>query len=220
MAPTDRQAREQSAVREKILAAARALFVDRGYEAVSLRKIAESIGYTAPALYTHFPDKTEILKALCRDDFGALAKVFGKLAEIADPVERIYRVGMTYIRFGKEWPNHYRLMFMTPNLGTIAPPDAEDIELFKDPDQDAYAFFRHAVGEALAAGRFRDEYRDAELLTQTLWAGVHGVASLEITHGEDCPWVDLRAHEKRATTMCAAVLRGLLKDPDSLEVPS
>lgn len=219
MAPTDRQAREQTAVKDKILAAARTLFVEHGYEAVSLRKIAESIGYTAPALYTHFPDKAEILKELCRRDFDSLAEVFGKLAEIPDPVQRIYRVGMTYIRFAKEWPNHYRLMFMTPNLGTIAPPDAEDLKHMNDPDQDAYAFLRHAVGEALAAGRFRDEYRDAELLTQTLWAGVHGVASLDITHG-DCPWVNLRAHEKRARTMCASALRGLLKHPDSLEVPS
>jgi AcrR family transcriptional regulator len=219
MPPTDRQAKEQAAVKEKILASARALFVEHGVEAVSLRKIAESIGYTAPALYTHFSDKAEILKELCRRDFDALAQVFVRLAEIPDPVERIYRVGMTYIRFAKDWPNHYRLMFMTPNLARIAPPDAADLEAMNDPDQDAYAFLKRAVAEALAAGRFRDELKDVELLTQTLWAGVHGVASLEITHAE-CPWVNLRAHEKRAKTMCAAVLRGLLKDPESLEVAS
>lgn len=216
MAPSERQIQEQVAVKEKILASAREMFVRDGYEAVSLRKIAESIGYTAPALYTHFADKGEILAELCRQDFGALAGQFNKLGRIPDPVERIYRIGLGYIRFALEHPNHYRLMFMTPNLGKIAPPSEADIAAMNDPDQDAYAFLRHTVKEALDAGRFRSEYKDAELLTQTLWAGVHGVASLEITHG-DCPWCDWRALDRRSKVMCGAMLRGLLKNPEELE---
>lgn len=216
MAPSERQIQEQAAVKEKILASAREMFVRDGYEAVSLRKIAESIGYTAPALYTHFADKEQILSELCRQDFHALAGHFNKLARVPDPIERIYRIGLGYIRFALEHPNHYRLMFMTPNLDKIAPPTDADIAAMNDPDQDAYAFLRHTVREALDAGRFRPEYKDVELLTQTLWAGVHGVASLEITHG-DCPWCDWRALDRRSKTMCGSMLRGLLRNPDDLE---
>ncbi len=203
-------------MKERILGAAREMFLRDGFEAVSLRKIAESIGYTAPALYTHFSDKEEILAELCRRDFGALAVQFNKLARVADPVERIFRSGLGYIRFAIEHPNHYRLMFMTPNLGKIAPPTEADIEAMNDPDQDAYAFLRHAVREALECGRFRPEYKDADLLAQTLWAGVHGVASLQITHG-DCPWCDWRSLDKRSKAMCGSMLRGLLRNPDDLE---
>lgn len=216
MSPTERQVSEQAAVREKILNAARELFVKQGIEAVSLRKIADSIGYTAPALYTHFPDKQGILAELCRQDFAALAGAFLKLSRVADPVERIYRIGLGYIRFAIEHPNHYRLMFMTPSLATMAPPTPEDIASMDDPDRDAYAFLHKAVKEALAAGRFRPEYKDSELLAQTLWAGVHGVASLEITHS-DCPWAGWRSLDRRSKTMCASVLRGLLKDPSEME---
>ena len=69
--------------------------------------------------------------------------------------------------------------------------------------------------QAADAGRLRDEYADAELAAQTLWAGVHGVASLEVTHAE-CPWVRLRPLEKRSAALCAATLRGMLRAPDEL----
>lgn len=217
MSPTDRQVRELAETRERILAAARELFVAHGYEAVSLRKIAESIGYTAPALYTHFKDKQEIVQELCRQDFGRLAEVFLKLGRVGDPVQRIFRIGMTYIKFAREHPNHYRLMFMTPGLARIAPPTEADLAHMNDPDHDAYAFLLQTVEAALVDGRFRDDLRDPELLTQTLWAAVHGVAAIEITHA-DCPWLELRSVERRSRLMCAAVLRGLLRDPASLEV--
>jgi AcrR family transcriptional regulator len=216
MALTERQVREQAAVKDKILEAARRLFVDHGYEAVSLRKIAETIGYTAPALYTHFSDKSELLAELCRRDFHSLARVFVRMSKVKDPVQRIYRIGLAYIRFAREHPEHYRLMFMTPHLADLAPPSEEDIAAMNDPDKDAYAFLQRAVEEALAEGAFRDEYTDAEIITQTLWSGVHGVASLEITHG-DCPWVGWKGIERRSRLMCSALLRGLLKTPERLE---
>lgn len=216
MALTERQSREQAAVKDKILDAARRLFVKHGYEAVSLRKIAETIGYTAPALYTHFSDKSELLAELCRRDFDSLAQVSVRLSRVKDPVQRIHRIGLTYIRFALEHPEHYRLMFMTPHLADLAPPTEEDIAAMGDPDKDAYAFLERAVAEAMAEGAFRDEYTDAEILTQTLWSGVHGVASLEITHG-DCPWVGWKGLDRRSRLMCSALLRGLLKDPERLE---
>ncbi|MFM9958960.1 MAG: TetR/AcrR family transcriptional regulator [Phycisphaerales bacterium] len=216
MASADRRTRERAEVQEKILDAAREQFLAGGYEAVSLRKIAEAIEYTAPALYTHFKDKTELLRAMCRKDFAALDDVFLKMAKIADPVERIYRIGLSYIKFAHEHPKHYRFMFMTPGLAEIVPPTAEDLEHMNDPDKDAYAFFHLTVRQAVEAGRFRPEYGDAELSAQTLWAGVHGVASLEVTHA-DCPWVKLRPLGKRSKALCAAVLRGMLINPREME---
>ncbi len=210
MTSTDRRAREQAAVREKILAAARDLFVRHGYEAVSLRKIAEAIEYSAPALYTHFADKEEILVELCRQDFASLAAHFNKIGRVPDPVARIYQIGRAYIRFAHEFPNQYRLMFMTPDLHRVEPRQ-EDLDHKGDPDHDAFAFLKRAVEEAMERGAFAPEHKDPELLAQVLWAGVHGVASLQVSHGE-CPWMDWRSLDRRSRTMCEAVLRGLLNE--------
>lgn len=215
MTSEDRRARERSAVQERILNAARDLFLKEGVEAVSLRKIAEAIEYTAPALYTHFRDKNEILKALCRQDFGALSAALLRAAKIADPAQRILRIGHAYIRFAVENPHQYRFMMMTAHPPEVE-PDAEDLADKDDPERNGYAALRQGVADAIAQGLMRPDIKDAELGAQVLWAGVHGIASLEIAMGQD-PWIDWRSLDRRARLMCEAVLRGMLRDPARLE---
>ena len=79
-----------------------------------------------------------------------------------------------------------------------------------NPEEDAYEFLRATVAEALYTGAFRDELKDIDLIAQTLWAGVHGVVSLQIAKNED-PWVPWRSLKKRAELMIASQLHGLLK---------
>lgn len=211
MTSEERRARERAAVQERILNAARDLFIKDGYESVSLRKIAEAIEYTPPALYTHFSDKAELLRALCRRDFGALSEVITSVSRVTDPLERIMAIGHAYVRFAVEHPHHYRFMFMTKHPAEVGPAP-EDLAVMNNPDLDGYAFLRQSVSAAIEAGLLRPEFSDAELGAQTLWAGVHGVASLEITMGADpcMPWVDLDA---RARAMCASLLRGMVREP-------
>ena len=202
---------EKAELREKILNAARTIFVTEGYEAVTMREIARSIGYTATALYYHFPDKRSLMVALCNRDYLALAKYLQKIGRIADPVERIGEMGQAYVNFGLEYPQHYRLMFMTPQPD----PTDEDHQLEKgNPDQDAYAFLHGAVAEAHAAGRFRKKYKDPELLAQAFWACVHGIVSLHLTKGNDT-WIDWRNPAKTAEVQIDALLRGCLKKEES-----
>lgn len=218
MASQDRRAREKAKVHEKILGAARGLFLKHGYEAVSLRKIAEAIDYTAPAIYTHFKDKREVLMALCRADFGELTAGCLKLASVADPVERIRQAGRSYIRFAVEHPQQYQLMFMRTHPPDIEPAP-EDLAKMNDPDQDGYALLRASVQQAIAEGRLRPELRDAELIAQVLWASMHGIASLQITHEHD-PWVTWRSLDRRTSLMIDSVLRGMLLDPTQLDRPA
>jgi hypothetical protein len=51
----------------------------------------------------------------------------------------------------------------------------------------------------------------AEIVSQTLWASVHGVISLHIAKGED-PWVDWRPLHDRAEFMLDLTLRGLMPE--------
>jgi AcrR family transcriptional regulator len=64
-------------MRERILSVATAMFVERGYEGVAMREIAEACGISKPALYYHFAGKSDVLNAVFT----------GYLAEIADVVE-------------------------------------------------------------------------------------------------------------------------------------
>ena len=209
MGVKERREREKSETRDKILDAARELFITEGYEGVSMRKVADKIEYSATAIYVHFADKEDLFRELCHQDFARLAEVFQGAAMPLDPVERLKHIGRTYVEFGVRYPNHYKLMFMTQHPG--ARLDEQDLEVKGNPEVDAYAFLKLTVEQTIHAGRFRDDLKDPELISQTLWAAVHGVISLSIAKCND-PWVEWRPMEQRVELMLNATLRGLLKE--------
>jgi len=210
----ERRAREKSETRDKILDAARELFVSEGYEGVSMRRVAEKIEYSPTAIYVYFADKQELFHELCQQDYARLAEVFQSSAMSSDPIERLKQIGSTYIEFGVRYPNHYKFMFMTPH--PPHEPDEEDREVMGNPEVDAYAFLKWAVQQAIDAGRLREEFQDAELISQTLWAAVHGVISLDIAKCTD-PWVDWRPLQQRAQLMLDVTLRGLVRHPSEVK---
>lgn len=211
MGTKERRAREKEELKEKILDAARELFVAQGYEAVTMRKIAAAIEYSPTAIYLHFADKEAIVRELCDTDFAHLASHFRKIAKIADPLERLRAAGRAYAGFGAKHPNHYRMMFMTPH--PPHDPASSRIEV-GNPEQDAYAFLKWTVGEAIAQGRLRPELGDVELASQIVWAGVHGIVSLRLSKQNE-PWVAWRGEKRTVEAMLDTLIRGIARQPEA-----
>ncbi len=206
MGSTERREREKEQLRRKILDTARQMFANEGYDAVSMRRIAQKIEYSPTAIYLHFKDKESLFSELCNADFRRLAKAFASMTEVKDAVERLRKIGHAYIGFALEYPNHYRLMFMTPH-----PEEHKPEELDKgNPEEDAYAFLKVTVEACMKAGAFRPGLKNSELIAQTLWAGVHGVASLQIAKHHD-HWVSWCPITERTEIMLESLLNGLLK---------
>src|SRR5829696_7163436 len=112
MGSLERREREKQELRGRILEAARELFLAHGYDAVTMRKIAERIEYSPTAIYQHFADKDALVAELCRHDFRNFAAHFARAAATEDPIERLRASGRAYFDFAVEYPQHYRLMFM------------------------------------------------------------------------------------------------------------
>ena len=210
MGVKERREREKSETRDKILDAARELFISEGYEGVSMRKVAEKIEYSPTAIYVYFADKNELFHELCHQVYARLAEVFQSSVMLSDPIERLKQIGAIYVDFGARYPNHYKFMFMTPHP-ELAPYE-EDEGIRGNPEEDAYAFLKWAVQKAIDAGCFREELKDAEIISQTLWAGVHGVISLHIAKCKDA-WVQWRPLAERAQMMLDVNLRGMQRAP-------
>jgi len=181
----ERKARQKKFLRQEILDAASELFVEEGYENVSMRRIAEKIEYSPTTIYIYFRDKAELLEQVCQETFSRLNVILTRLSEQpGDPVERLKRGLTAYVRFGLENPHHYRATFMMPI------PEGFDKEKYHRPDSPgmlAFDILRRNVYECINASKFRNV--DPELISQTLWAGVHGVTALLITFDDGFPWV-------------------------------
>ncbi len=208
MTPAERREAAKAALREQILDASRRLFAEHGFAQVTMRRIAQEIGYSATTIYLHFPDKISLMQELCARDFQALQQGFLAALSATDPVERIRALGLAYVRFGASHPHHYRLMFMTG----LQDAEAEEVKrespiAHGDPSQDAYALLVAQVAAAQAAGALRTAEGDPHRTAQTLWAGLHGVIALHLDKGND-PWVPWRPLGEQAGTMIDVLLRG------------
>lgn len=217
MNTVDRRTRERMDVQERILNAARELFAGRGFEAVTMRQIADAIEYTPGAIYVYFKDKRELMLALCRHDFESFESQMRELSRHEhDPLARICKMGQAYLAFAFAHPRHYELMFMTKFPADVELPP-EELAKMQDPEQNAYAFLGLCVREAMAQGLLRADLRDPDLVTQTLWMALHGVAAASITFAGD-PCMKLESPPERGgTEMRRTLMYGLVRDPRRVE---
>lgn len=71
--------------REKILAAAKALFTERGYEGATIRDIASGAGMSTGAVFASFTDKSDLFAEIVRAEHDALHEALRAAAEGRTP---------------------------------------------------------------------------------------------------------------------------------------
>ena len=118
----ERQERDREAVRRSILDAARELFMEEGYENVSIRKIAERIEYSPAAIYGYFASKDDIFFALAEEGFRLLYGSRDHIAELdaLPPLERIRSIFWRFYEFSREQPQYFALMFVDRTVPRIS----------------------------------------------------------------------------------------------------
>ena len=164
---------ENGDLRRRILDTARHLLVKKGYQNLSMRKIADAIGYSATSIYLYFDSKDALLHALIHEGMMQLQDELSETA--ADrpdaPVERLQALCRTFIDFGLENPEYYEIMFqLRPERMERYPP-----EKYRQARNNLDVFSR-ALEEGEEQGVF--EVDDPRVLTSTIWASLHGTVSL------------------------------------------
>ena len=180
--------------REEILAAAARLFLELGIDNVSTRRIAQAVGISQTSLYVYFPNKAALLEVLCDQCFVKLvALAHSPEAQAGGPLDRLRWLMRTYVRFGVEHSDEYRLSFMIKHQHTGK--TAADIAAFLDctvprsampPGMQCFMVLQDCVNDLAKAGMLR---LDPRLAAQVIWAAGHGLVSLLITMPE-FPWVE------------------------------
>src|SRR5439155_6159206 len=120
----ERQERDREAVRRSILDAARELFVAEGFQNVSIRKIAERIEYSPPAIYGYYPSKDDIFFALAEEGFrrlcdgGAAARTAA--ADAPPSLDRVRAIFLRLYEFSRDHPQYFALMFVDRSVPRIS----------------------------------------------------------------------------------------------------
>ncbi|MER6003184.1 TetR/AcrR family transcriptional regulator [Nonomuraea angiospora] len=197
-----RRERERQEMRARLLEAARVIASEEGWNAVTIRRIAGKLEYSAPILYQHFSNKEDLLVELMMLGFAELAEQL-RLAAEGSPEGRLVAMAEAYWAFAFGSPELYQAMNGMDGVpfGTAETPREA---------KNAFRTFRLALqGIAQARGA---ELADPPGAVDTIWAFLHGCVSLamagRIAGGtERCRTLMLNALEP----MFAAQLRDLVR---------
>ena len=174
MGSTDRRERHRASLRREILDAASRLFVEEGFQRLTMRRLAERIEYSPTTIYLYFKDKTDLLAAVCEETFAQLATKLERLKVSAPTPLGLLRDGLrTYVEFGLAHPNQYIVTYMNPTSGQVQP------EVETSAGGRAFDTLRQGVRACAESGDIHTA--NVEATAQVLWAAVHGITSLFIT---------------------------------------
>ena len=103
-----------SNLRRLILDTARRVLVREGYKALSMRRLAREIGYSATSIYLHFANKDALMHALIEEGMDRLHATFRDCAGAheREPVACLRALCRAYVSFGLENREYYEVMFM------------------------------------------------------------------------------------------------------------
>src|ERR1700743_4005249 len=94
----ERKEKQKLEIRKLILDASMKLFMEEGFENVTIRRIAELIEYSPTTVYLYFKDKDEIFYSLHDIGFEKLQEFNRNLDGIQNPLVRLHKMGENYFR--------------------------------------------------------------------------------------------------------------------------
>jgi AcrR family transcriptional regulator len=181
----ERRERDRAARRQLIVTTARRIAEAEGWDAVTTRRLSAEIEYSQPVLYKHFPNMEAIAQSIAVEGFRELAESLANArGGVAEPELALRRIAHAYIDFAVANPAVYDAMFTRattlPFAACDTPPELSA----------AFAALRDAV-TVIA------DTADADTATETLWAALHGLATLgrngRLRSGHDSERVNLLA---------------------------
>ena len=147
----------------------------------TLRDLAARVGVSAAAPYAHFADKSALMVAVAIAGFQRLQEALAPTVKSGkDLAEQFLDMGQAYVQFGCNHPALYDLMFASPDL----PAQREIYPELKEAGDYARNVLLDLLMRMQDAGVMRRG--DPVMDGFTVWAHVHGLASLVITGRVEC----------------------------------
>ena len=174
MGIAERKEKQKLEIRKLILDASMKLFVEEGFDNVSIRRIADLIEYSPTTVYLYFKDKDEIFFNLHEFGFQLMQEMNKDLDAIKNPLLRLQKMGENYLHFGMENPEYYDLMF----IQRAPMKKLKEMGCEWENGDAAMTRLRTTVAECMEKKLIAPT--NAELVSISVWSMVHGLVSLAI----------------------------------------
>ncbi|MDE2997375.1 MAG: TetR/AcrR family transcriptional regulator [Bacteroidota bacterium] len=164
--------KEEKGLRRAILDTARELLTSVGYARLSMRNIANEIGYSATSIYLHFESKDDLVHALIDEGVELL---YGRLTEAdesgSSPEERLEAMCRAYVSFGMERTEYYEIMYVL---------HPEYIKRYPTEKYRKARRILETMAAAIEQGMHEGTFREVEpmLAANLAWSQLHGVVTL------------------------------------------
>jgi AcrR family transcriptional regulator len=163
--------------KQQIVDATRRVLAADGIKAVTMRRVAEEVGISAPSIYRHFEDRDAMVKAVLAEASQLFASYMFRALERGEPVDQLVATGIQYLKFAFDNEMVFGLMFAGSNDLTLAEHSARSDSESLSP---GLQFLVDRVAACVPAAKTRETLMELAL---EQWALVHGLASLYLYAG-------------------------------------
>lgn len=112
MQTVERKVRSHEQTRSGIINTAKAIARREGWQAVSIRKIADAIEYSAPVIYEYFDSKDVLLDEIRSEGFHHLKHEYDRILKLyRDPEKRLFEISLIQWEFARQQPEIYQVMY-------------------------------------------------------------------------------------------------------------
>lgn len=173
MGITERRQRQKEEVKASILQTAWQIVDTEGWQALSIRRIADAIEYSVPVIYDHFENKEAILHEFTLRGFRKLnGQLQSARAQFSDPGWQLEAMAYAYWRFAFDNKEYYQLMY------GVGLPTCETVQ--RIPEINTFAeLITSPIKELIR--QTANSVADAHLKFHTFWSMLHGLISINMT---------------------------------------
>ena len=159
-------------LRDRILETSRSILFSKGYNAISMRKIAGLIGVSATSIYLYFDNKNHLVHTLIEESVEELSEAIEQgAARDEEPLAQFSAIIQSYVDFAINNPQKYKVIYMVSPEAMGRYPK----EKFRKARR-GYALLESVIRAAIEEELMRVE--DPKIAAYSIWAQLHGIISV------------------------------------------
>lgn len=156
-------------LRDKILEASRNVLFTKGYDALSMRKIASATDVSATSIYLYFKNKDHLVHTIIEESVEELsAAIESAASNVRGTINKFETIIRSYVDFAMKQPEKYQVIYMVK-------PDAMGRypkEKFRKTRR-GYALLEAVIQQGIEEGIM--ELERPMTAAYSIWAQLHGI---------------------------------------------